>query len=103
MQGGKTVKSKLKPLFMGMLSFLVLSLVSVHATAFSDVAANAPYADAVEYASARGIIEGYSDGQFKPNNTLTRGQFSAMVCRMIGESENLPINGNLFSDMPSLV
>lgn len=100
------MKSKIKPAFAGVLVSLLFLLTPIHAAAFSDVAANAPYADAVAYVSQRGIIEGYSEGQvkqFKPNNTLTRGQITAMICRMLGESKNLPVNGNLFSDMPSSV
>lgn len=97
------MKCKMKPAFAGVLVSLLFLLTPIHAAAFSDVAANAPYADAVAYVSQRGIIEGYSDGQFKPNNTLTRGQISVMICRMLGESENLPVNGALFSDMPASV
>lgn len=96
------MKNKISVLAVGLLVFFVL-LTPAHAAAFSDVAANVSYADAVAYVSQRGIIEGYSDGEFKPNNTVTRGQISAMICRLVGESENLLVNGNLFSDMPTSV
>lgn len=96
------MKNKISVLAVGLLVFFVL-LTPTHVAAFSDVAANVSYADAVAYVSQRGIIEGYSDGEFKPNNTVTRGQISAMICRLVGESENLPVNGNLFSDMPTSV
>lgn len=33
-----------------------------------------------------GIVGGYSDGSFRPFNTITRGEFATMVCRMMGYS-----------------
>lgn len=33
-----------------------------------------------------GIVSGYPDGTFKPDNQITRGEFSAMLCRALGIS-----------------
>jgi hypothetical protein len=33
----------------------------------------------VETAAAHGIIDGYTDGTFRPTNTATRGQISKIV------------------------
>ena len=41
--------------------------------------------DAVVQAVARGIIAGYTDGTFKPTNTATRAEASAMIIRLIEE------------------
>ena len=38
----------------------------------------------------KGIITGYEDGSFKPDNTITRAEFAAMVCRMMGYASDEP-------------
>lgn len=47
--------------------------------AFSDVGANNKYYDAVKYLKDQGIIEGYPDGSYKPNNTINRAEFTKIV------------------------
>ena len=51
------------------------------ANRFSDVAPGAYYAAAVSWASANGIVNGYSDGTFRPNNLITREQLAAFLYR----------------------
>ena len=53
-------------------------------TAFTDVADTAYYADAVRWASAHGIVTGYGDGTFRPNNPITRQQLAAILWRYAG-------------------
>ncbi|WP_325200735.1 S-layer homology domain-containing protein [Oscillibacter sp.] len=48
---------------------------------FSDVAPGAYYADAVSWASAGGIVNGYGDGTFRPNHLITREQLAAFLYR----------------------
>ena len=48
---------------------------------FSDVAPGAYYASAVSWASANGIVNGYTDGTFRPNNLITREQMAAFLYR----------------------
>ncbi len=48
---------------------------------FSDVAPGAYYAAAVSWASSNGIVNGYSDGTFRPNNLITREQMAAFLYR----------------------
>lgn len=43
---------------------------------FSDVAPGSAFYDYVETAAGRGIVSGYADGSFRPNNNVTRGQLS---------------------------
>ncbi len=49
--------------------------------AFTDVAADAWYADAVGWASSEGIVDGYGDGRFGPDDALTREQLAAILYR----------------------
>ena len=48
---------------------------------FADVAAGQYYTDAVEWASANGIVGGYGNGRFGPNDPITREQLAAMMYR----------------------
>ncbi len=48
------------------------------------MAPEAYYANAVSWASAGGIVNGYSDGTFRPNNLITREQLAVMLWRYAG-------------------
>lgn len=46
---------------------------------FTDVAKGQWYADGVAWASANGVVSGYPDGSFRPNDTITREQMAAIL------------------------
>ena len=46
---------------------------------FEDVAAGMYYSDAVNWAAASGIVSGYGDGRFGPENDVTREQMAAIL------------------------
>ncbi len=48
---------------------------------FTDVSSGMYYAPAVAWASANGIVNGYSDGTFRPNAAITREQMAAFLYR----------------------
>ena len=48
---------------------------------FLDVSADAWYADAVSWASSVGVVEGYGNGTFGPEERITREQMAAVFCR----------------------
>ena len=48
---------------------------------FSDVAHSAWYADAVNWAAANGIVEGFGNGQYGPEDDITREQLAAILYR----------------------
>ena len=50
-------------------------------TAFKDVKANLWYSDAVEWAAANKIVEGYGNGKFGPDDAVTREQLAAILYR----------------------
>lgn len=52
--------------------------------AFLDVASNAWYAPAAAWAAANGIVSGYGDGRFGPNDNITREQLAVMLWRYAG-------------------
>jgi predicted small secreted protein len=48
---------------------------------FSDVPANHAHKEGIEWAASQGIITGYPDGTFKPNEPVSRGAFATMLKR----------------------
>ena len=61
---------------------MMLSVVAF--AGFNDVAKDADYAGAVELLSALDIIVGDDLGNFNPDNTITRAEMAAIVCRIKG-------------------
>jgi len=57
---------------------------SVGASAFTDVADSAYYADAVKWATEQGITNGISSTLFGPDETCTRAQIVTFLYRMYG-------------------
>ena len=83
------------------LSLSVTAYAAVEDTGFSDVAADAWYADAVTYVRDNGLMSGTSDVTFIPGGTMTRGMLVTTLYRMAGspslENEDL---GYPFADVP---
>lgn len=50
-------------------------------SSFSNVKADAYYADAVAWAEENNLIAGYTDGTFKPNKAITREEFMTILFR----------------------
>ena len=48
---------------------------------FLDVPENQWYSDAIDWASANGIVLGYGDGNFGTNNLITREQLATIIYR----------------------
>lgn len=70
--------------------------------AFPDVPANAEYAEAVNALHECGIINGDEKGNFNPNSSVTRAEAAAIICRLLGMSEEAKqANTTKFSDVPS--
>ena len=71
-----------------------------YAMSYSDVDPSAWYGEAVRWASAQGVVQGYGDGIFAPNGSITREQLATMLYNYarykeydlsIGESARLDI------------
>jgi len=56
---------------------------------FSDVYIDSPFYCYIETAYAHNIIHGYTDGTFRPNNNVTRGQLCKIVQLSEGWSDDL--------------
>ena len=65
--------------------FVLVNLVTVPAFAdFTDLTAEHNAFDAVNVLNKLGVINGYDDGSFKPDNNVTRAEFTAMLLRTRG-------------------
>jgi hypothetical protein len=63
---------------------------------FSDVNAGTPYNEAIIQLAARGVIKGFGNGNFGPNDGIVRAQMAAITVRLAGWS-NIT-KQNIFSD-----
>ena len=63
---------------------------------YSDVKSSAWYADAVGALSELGIVKGYEDGSFRPDDEISRAEFVAMISRFF---EIDPVRGCEFPDV----
>ncbi len=54
---------------------------------YGDVAPGDPAAVAIAELGARGIIKGYGDGTFGPNDSILRAQMAALIARAMGWSD----------------
>lgn len=92
-------------LFSGILAALMLLAMSTTAfaavgdTGFSDVAADAWYAGAVEYVRANGLMSGTSATTFNPDGTTSRGQIATILYRAAGSPA--VTGGTVFPDVDS--
>lgn len=71
--------------------------------AFIDVDENASYLEAVTMLSKLGIINGYEDGTFLPDNTITRAEVAkVLVCALdAADQAKGMVNENTFTDVPA--
>lgn len=51
---------------------------------FSDVAQDAPYAEAIRWAASEGLMSGYGDGTIGPDDPVTREQLAVILWRQAG-------------------
>ncbi|MFC7680784.1 S-layer homology domain-containing protein [Paenibacillus sp. GCM10028914] len=68
-------------------------------TVFSDVSSEKYYAKAIAWAAEEGIVVGYKDGTFRPDENMTRGMMVSVLYRMAGSPKITEDSG--FPDVSS--
>jgi len=63
---------------LNLVALLFLTGSPVHAD-FSDVSSSHPNATAIDYVETEGIVNGYSDGTYKPDQSINRAEFTKIV------------------------
>jgi uncharacterized membrane protein len=66
-------------LLVGLSAAAVVLLPGIAGAEFFDVSSGHPNHDAIEYAKNRGIVHGYPDGTFRPDNQVTRAEFAKFI------------------------
>lgn len=93
------MKHKLLKLMCALLVGVILTCPASAGLVFPDVNDDADYAEAVEYLNEIGIMQGDEIGNFNPDKPVSRAEIAALICRMLGETENLT-TANTFTDVP---
>jgi hypothetical protein len=65
---------------------------------FTDVPAGSTFYTFVRCLACLGIVNGYADGTFRPNNNVTRGQLAKIVSNAAGFND--VVSGQAFQDVP---
>lgn len=98
---GKSMFSPDLPMSRGMLAVVLHNLESNPTqeltSVFADVNSGAWYAEGVAWAAAQGIVGGYGNGQFGPNDSITREQLAVMLWRYAGKP-SATVKGLRFTD-----
>ena len=81
-------------------TILIIAMLctAVFAATFSDVPAGKWYSAGVEFCAAKGYVTGYTDGTFKPGNSITRAELAAVMNKMLSLSDPAK---NTFEDIPA--
>ncbi|MBR3934803.1 MAG: S-layer homology domain-containing protein [Clostridia bacterium] len=79
------------------LSFILI-IPTITAFAFSDTEGT-DYEKAVNVLAGLGIVGGYKDGTFKPDDNITRAEFAAMLTRMLDTSMYTVSKNPIFTDV----
>lgn len=87
--------------FLVLAMLLSVEVVPASAKTFTDVGNTYDYYEEVSSLVALELLAGYEDGSFKPNATITRAEFSAVIARALGMSTFVtPTDlSSVFSDM----
>ncbi|MBW4521618.1 MAG: S-layer homology domain-containing protein [Scytolyngbya sp. HA4215-MV1] len=78
---------------------LVVAAPASAQTTFSDVSANYWASGFIQELATRGVIKGFPDGSFRPNDPVTRAQFAAMVRQAFNATQVR--NSTSFVDVPT--
>lgn len=82
----KKIKSTAAMLTLSMVTAFVPVMQGASAAVFMDVSTGSKYYEAVNRLSELGIINGYEDGSFRPDNNVTRAEFSKIIVGMMNKT-----------------
>ncbi|MFA6917860.1 MAG: S-layer homology domain-containing protein [Candidatus Gracilibacteria bacterium] len=64
--------------FICLLALIAMTFPVAHAS-FSDVSESYDYNNAVNYVQQRSLVQGYEDGTYRPDNQITRAEFTKII------------------------
>jgi len=80
---------------------LAVLFIFSNAFAFSDIGSNNLHKNAIEYLSRHSVVSGFSDGEFKPQQWITRAELSKIIVGARGESPSPREFNSCFGDVAS--
>src|SRR5574344_327447 len=89
----------MKNLLKGFLALAVVMFTIVPAFAFPDVLKSHWAAPQIKTLSEEGVIVGYPDGTFKPDDNVTRAEFAAMAIKALGQEHTKVAQPVFFTDI----
>lgn len=91
--------------FLRIFAFLTALLLSLQGTtfaaerlAFSDIAGS-EYEEQIDYLSENGIVNGYADDTFRPNNSINRAEFVKLIVEQLAGTPSANDYGDCFDDV----
>lgn len=80
---------------------MILSMGAVSTFAYTDVAEGTIVSEAVDILSGLNILTGFEDGTFRPDETVTRAQMAAIICRTLGYEDQAQssMGSTVFNDV----
>lgn len=95
------MKKNFIKLFMGLFAFVfaLMPVSAQQAKLFPDVAANHWAAAQIQELSEKGVIVGYPDGTFKPDDNVSRAEFACMAIRALGQEHTTVAQPVNFTDI----
>jgi len=95
------MKGKIQRLFAGLVIGGILICPALAVSPFPDVDETAEYADAIDYLNEIGIMQGDTQGNFNPHQTVTRAEMATVICKLLDETDDLTTDGSVFKDVPA--
>ena len=89
----------MKNILKALLSLAVVAFGIMPAIAFPDVNSDHWAAAEIKLLSEQGVIVGYPDGTFKPDDNVTRAEFAAMAIRALNQHHTKVVQPVNFTDV----
>ena len=95
------MKKNLVKLFLSLfaIAFVLMPVSAQNGKIFPDVSANHWAAAQIKELSQSGVIVGYPDGTFKPDENVTRAEFASMAIRALGQEHTTVVQPVNFTDI----
>ena len=89
----------MKNLLKALLSVAVIAIGVMPALAFPDVSKDYWAASQINLLSEQGVIVGYPDGTFKPDDNVSRAEFASMAIKALGQEHTTVAQPVKFTDI----
>ena len=89
----------MKNLFKLFLAIVTLTIFTIPSYAYPDVSSNHWAAKQIEILTEQGVIVGYPDGTFQPDENVTRAEFASMAIKALGQEHTTVAQPVQFTDI----